>query len=119
MMKNTTGQYNVITQICEYEYFSFMRITDFHGVLFLWQQQHFMNMECLSDTVTMAAFTRFLLKLTASLIDNICYYASCMNEPSLTIFKCVLLNISQNVVESLLSAEGPNVSRNQFPMSFC
>ena len=45
--------------------------------------QHFMNMGCLSYTVAMATFTRFLLKITANLIDKICYYASRMNELSL------------------------------------
>ena len=89
-----------------------------HGALFLWQLQHFMNMGCLSNTVTMATFTRFLLKITANLIDKICYYASCINELSLndskklwclTLFTCLLLNIVQNVVKSLFSAGGPNI----------
>ena len=84
--------------------------------LFLRQLQHFMNMECLINTVAMATFTRCLLTITATLIDKICYYASRMNGPSLndskkkvilTLFKCVLLNILQNDVRSLLSAEGP------------
>ena len=84
-----------------------------HGGLFLWQLQYFMNRGCLSNTVVMAKFTRILLKITANLIDKICYNASRMNEPSLTdstklwfltLFKCVLLNIFQNVVRSLLSA---------------
>ena len=42
-----------------------------------------MNMGCLSIMVAMPTFTRFLLKITANLIDKICYYASCINEPSL------------------------------------
>ena len=54
-----------------------------HEALFLWQLQHLMNTECLSYTVAMATFTRFLLKITANLIDKVCYYASRMNEPSL------------------------------------
>ena len=74
------------------------------GALFLWQLQHFMNMGCLSNTVAMATFTRVLLKITATLIDKICYYASRMNEPSLndstklwflTLFKCILDNIAE------------------------
>ena len=65
----------------------------------------------------MATFTRFLLKITANLIDKLCYYATCMDEPSLnyskklwflTLFKCALVNLLQNVVRSLLSARGPN-----------
>ena len=35
-----------------------------HGALFLWQLQHSMNMGCLSNTVAMATFMRFLLKLS-------------------------------------------------------
>ena len=42
-----------------------------------------MNMGCLSNIVAMAIVTQFLLKITVSLIDKICYYASHMNEPSL------------------------------------
>ena len=65
----------------------------------------------------MATFTRFLLKITANLIDKLCYYATCMDEPALngskklwflTLFKCALVNLLQNVVRSLLSARGPN-----------
>ena len=84
-----------------------------HGALFLWQLQHFINMGCLSNMVAMATLTRFLLKITANLIDKICYYASRMNEPSLNdnkkfnTFKCVSVNLLQNVVRSLLSAGGP------------
>ena len=92
MMKNTSGQCNIIIQIYEKDYFSFMRMAgnpfnmnEFccHGVLFLQQLQYFMNMVCLSNTVTMATFTRFLLKIIANLIDKICYYVSVMDEPSL------------------------------------
>ena len=54
-----------------------------HGALFIWQLKHFMNMVCLSDTVAMATFTIFLLKIIANLIYKICYYASHMDEPSL------------------------------------
>ena len=54
-----------------------------HEALFLWQLQHLRNMECLSNTVAMVSFTRFLLKITTNLVDKICYYASRMNEPSL------------------------------------
>ena len=54
-----------------------------HGALFLWQLQHFMNMGCLSNTVAMATFTRFLFRITANLLDKICYYASRMKEHSL------------------------------------
>ena len=87
-----------------------------HGALFLWRLQHFMNMVCLSNTVAMATLTRFLLKIIAKLIDKICYYASRMDELSLnyseklwflTLFKCVLVNLLQDVVRSLLSAGGP------------
>ena len=69
-----------------------MRMTDYpfkmnefccHGALFLWQLQHFMNMVCLSNTVDMATFMRFLLKIIAKLIDKVCYCASRMDEPSL------------------------------------
>ena len=63
----------------------------------------------LSNTVAMATFTRFLLKVTANLIDTICYYASRMNGPSF--LKCVIVNLLQNVVRSLLSAGGPNIGR--------
>ena len=89
---NTAAQCNVIIQIYEEDYFSFMRMADYpfkmnefccHGALFLWQLLHFMNMVCLSNTVAMATFTRFLLKIIANLIDNICYYASRMDELSL------------------------------------
>ena len=92
MMKNTAGQYNVIIQVSELEYFSYMRMADYpfkmkeflcSGALFLWQLQHFMNMGCLSNTVAMATFMRFLLKIIANFIDKICYYASRINEPSL------------------------------------
>ena len=78
MMKNTMGQYSVIIQIYEWEYFSFMADYPFkmnklccHGTLFLWQLQHFVNMGCLSNMVAMATFTRFLLKKITNLIDNI------------------------------------------------
>ena len=54
-----------------------------NGALLLWQLQHFMNMGCLSNKVAMATFTRFSLKITANLINKICYYASRINEPSL------------------------------------
>ena len=54
-----------------------------HGALFLWKLQHFMNMVCISNTVGMATFARFLLNIIANLIDKICYYASRMDEPSL------------------------------------
>ena len=67
-----------------------------------------MNMGWLSNTVSMATFTRFLLKITEQLIDKICYYASRMDEPSLndsknmwffkTIFKCILVDLLQNDV---------------------
>ena len=92
MMKNTAGQCNVIIQIYEKDYFSFMRMADYplkknefccHGALFLWQLQHFMNMMYLSYTVAMATFTRFLLKIIANLIDEICFYASRMDALSL------------------------------------
>ena len=126
MMKNTAGHYNVIIQIYEKEYFSFMYMADYpfkmnefccHWALFLWQLQHVMNMGCLSNTVDMATFIRLLLRITTNLIDKICYYASRMNEPSLngskrlwflTLFKCILVNLLQNVVRSLLSVGGPN-----------
>ena len=71
-----------------------------HGALFLWQLQHFMNTGCLSNKVAMVTFTRFLLRITANLIDKIWYYVSHMNELSLndskkmwflTLFKHVLL----------------------------
>ena len=42
------------------------------GALFLWQHQQFMNMGCLSNTVVMATITRYLLEITAHLIDKIC-----------------------------------------------
>ena len=86
-MRNTAGQYNVIIQIYEWEYFSFVRMADYpfkmnefccHGALLLWQLKHFMNMGSLSNTITMAAFTGFLLKITANLIDKICDYSSRM-----------------------------------------
>ena len=89
-----------------------------HRTLILWQLQHFMNMGCLRNTFVMATFTRFLRKITAKLIDQICFYASCINEPSLndskkmwvfTLFTCLLLNIVQNVVRSLLSVGGPYI----------
>ena len=51
-----------------------------HGVSFLWQLQHFMNMMCLSNTVAMATFVRFLLKIIGDLIDKICYSASRMDK---------------------------------------
>ena len=66
---------------------------------------------------------RFLLKIITHLIDKICYYASCMDEPSLndseklwflTLFKCVLVSLLQNVVRSLLSAGGPNIESWSF-----
>ena len=88
-----------------------------HWALFLWQPQHFMNMGCLSYTVAMATFTTFFLKITAHLIDKIRYYASRMNEASLTdtkklwfltLFKCIVVSLLQNVVRSLLSAGGTN-----------
>ena len=62
-----------------------MKMNEFHchGALFLWQLQHFMNMGCFSITVAMATFTRFLLRITANLLDTICYYTSRMNEPFL------------------------------------
>ena len=103
MMKNTAGQYNLVVQIYEWEYFSFMCMADHpfkmnefccHGVLFLWQLQHFMTMGCLSNTVTMATFTRILLKITTNYIDKICFYASHMNIPSLNDSKkYVIFNI--------------------------
>ena len=76
-----------------------------------------MNIGCVSNTITMATFLRVFLKLTASLIDKKYYYARRMKEPSLngsknlqflTIFKCISLDILQNVVRSLLSAGGPH-----------
>ena len=57
-----------------------------HAALFLWQLQRFMDMGCLSNIVAMATVTRlffFQKKITANLIDKICYYASHMNESSL------------------------------------
>ena len=54
-----------------------------HGALLLWQLQYFITVGCLSNTVAMATFTRLLLKITANIIDKICYCASRMNEPSL------------------------------------
>ena len=89
-----------------------------HGALFLWQLHHFFNMGCLSNMVAIATYMKCLLKITANLIVNICYYALRMNEPSLndskkmwflTLFKCVLVNLLQNVIRSLLSARGPYV----------
>ena len=53
------------------------------GALFIWQLQHFMNMGCFSDMVAMATVERFLFKITANLLDKICYYASHMTEPCL------------------------------------
>ena len=44
---------------------------------------HFINMGCLNNMVVTATFKRFLLKIIAYLINKICNYASCMNEPSL------------------------------------
>ena len=64
----------------------------------LWQPQHFMSIGCLSNTVAIVTFTRFLRKIIAKLIDKICYYASHINYPSLkdsqkmwflTLFKCI------------------------------
>ena len=87
--KNTAGQYNVIIQIHEKECFVFMCMGDYslkinefccHGVLFLWQLQHLTNMVCLSNTIAVATIARFLLKITANLIDKMCYYASHTNE---------------------------------------
>ena len=75
----------------------------------------FMNMGCRSNTVAMGIFTRSFLKITANLIDRICHYASHMNETSLNDsknfenLKCMLHNIVQNVVRSLLSAGGQNI----------
>ena len=72
-------------------FFSFMRMTDYpfkmnefccHGASFLWQLQHFMNMGCFSNMVSMATVRRILLNITANLIDKMCYYASHMTEPS-------------------------------------
>ena len=89
-----------------------------NGALFLWQVQHFMNIGSHSNTGAMATIARFLLKITANLIDKICYYALHINEPSLndskklsflTLFKCVLVNLLQNVVRSLRSAGGPYI----------
>ena len=54
-----------------------------HGALFLWLLQHFINMVCLSNTVAMATFARFLFDIIVNLIDKICFYASRMDEPSL------------------------------------
>ena len=116
VMKNTSGQCNFIIQIYEQDYFPFMHMVDYpfkmnefccHGALFLWQLQHFMNMVCLSNMAAMATVTRFSLKMIADLIDKICYYVSRMDEPSLNdseklwllkLFKCVLVNLLQNVV---------------------
>ena len=42
-----------------------------------------MDTGCLNNKVAKVTFTRFLLNITANLIDKICYYASHMNEPSL------------------------------------
>ena len=98
------------------DYFSKMNEFCGHGGLFLWQLRHFMNMRCLSNMVAMATFTRLLNKMSAKLIGMICYYASCMKEPSLndskrlrvlTLFTCILFNVLQNVVRSLLSAGAP------------
>ena len=128
--KEHEWQYNVIPEIYDLEYFYCMCMTDYpfqmnkfccHGPLLLWQLQYFMNIGYLSNTVAMVTFTRFLLKIPAHLIDKICYYASHMAEPFLndskkcfflTLFKCVLLKILQNVVRSLLSAGGPNIVMN-------
>ena len=64
------------------------------AALFLWQLQHFVNMGCHSNTVAMAVVLQFLLRITANLIDKICYYASCyyasrMNESSLNNSKII------------------------------
>ena len=124
VLKNNRGKYKVRTQIYEKKNFSFIHMAAYflkmnecfwHGALFLWQPQHFKSIGCLSNTVAMVTFTRFLRKMIANLIDKICYYASRMNYPSLkdnqklwflTLFKSVLLNIGINVVRSLLSAGG-------------
>ena len=83
------GQYKVITQIYKKECISFMRMADYPfkqneccclEALFLWQLQHFINMGCFSNTVAMATFMRFLLKISAILIDKTCHYALHMNE---------------------------------------
>ena len=90
-MNIAKGQYNVVTQIFEREYFSFIRMTDFpfkmnefscHAALFLWQLQHFMNMGCLNITVAIASHM-ILAKINFKLNRKICYYASRMNESSL------------------------------------
>ena len=52
-----------------------------------------MNIGCLSNMVAMVTVTRFLFKITANLIDKICYYASHMNEPSLNNSKKLLFLI--------------------------
>ena len=109
MMKNTTGKYNFITQIYEYEYFSFMLMVDYpfkmiefccHGALFLWQLQHFMNMGCLSNRVAMTTFRRFLLKITTNFIDKICYNALCTNEHSLNDSKILCQVKSNNFIQN-------------------
>ena len=97
-------------------YFFKMNGCFWHVALFLWQAQHFVSIGCLSNTVAMVTFTRFLRKIIENSIDMISYYASRMNYPSLkytqnfwflTLFKCVLLSFEPNVVRSLLSAGGP------------
>ena len=42
-----------------------------------------MTLGCFIYMVAIATVTRFLLKITANLIDKICYYASHLTEPSL------------------------------------
>ena len=78
-----------------------------------------MNMVCLSNTAAMATFTRCLLKIIANVIDKICYYVSRIDQPSLNnseklrflrSFKCVLVNLMQNVIRSLLSAGIPIIT---------
>ena len=83
-MKNLTGQYNVVTEMFELEYFSFMHMADYELVLLPWSlvsmaTPAFYEYGCLSNTVAMATFMRFLHKVIANLIDYICYYALRMN----------------------------------------
>ena len=49
---------------------------------FYGNSQHFMNTGCLSNKIAMVTVTRFLLRITANLIDKI-WYVSHMNKPSL------------------------------------
>ena len=90
-----------------------------HGALFLGQLKHFMNIEYLSNVVAMATLTRFLLEITANLIDKICYYASHMSEPSLNGFKiCDFRTFSMCITQHIAECFNvPFVSRE--PVNSC